>query len=611
MTTLDEFLNFVLECSNEQINEQCKNDIFKIINCLTYIKNNIENIAQKVDAKNNIKSYLNKNDFENGVLRDDAYTSFHINNYKDGIRAKTELLRYIAYVEQCIDDMQQLNLLMEFARKFEFDASKGCLEARTSLALEFAGKQNSLSDTNNKKRNEAVDLEEKDEAFDLQEAFSQLFIQFTDDVDNNYQLVHAHFKPFLGKPIIYNNADTILTKEIINEYMEILGQTLEDVDSEMIATTIQETDTDPIEIIKKTFTETKPKINVGYHGMVQLRFDQEQDAKKALDSLKQSIPLAKLGVYNAKIKNEKNKFVFRLNEKQYNAIFGENAYGIITSPTKTSTTTITPKIKPIIQKSDLITALRTLSAEKYLKLFTEASPQDINRLTQRKDILSFALGNQSYLVVLALIEKSSKQAIDSQLTTPFINAIANHENAIIMFLALYSKANHQKLRSQIYTHILKKLGVKFIGKDLLLDELVQTKKIDELLTIIEENLKNACFVQLFMHEGLSIFGIDFRKLMLHKLIHDKNLDLLVFCYNQIVQNDTLLTTDNIAIINLLEEKLLYHFTPVQQKLLLALVPFLEKSLLEKANLNPHDKNLLLTPHDKYNNNPELANYYHI
>jgi hypothetical protein len=134
---LNDFSHKVLE--NEYLTGKIKQDTLKVINNLKYIKLNLDYIAYCVEHKNDLSIYKFPTDKEKGVLRDEDGTSFHLNSYHQGAKAKKDLGDLIQSFEKIAEDSIKPGthklVFLAIAKAFEWDEEIGCIEKRTGKVL--------------------------------------------------------------------------------------------------------------------------------------------------------------------------------------------------------------------------------------------------------------------------------------------------------------------------------------------------------------------------------------------------------------------------------------------------------------------------------------------
>ncbi|TLY47415.1 MAG: hypothetical protein E6K54_05825 [Gammaproteobacteria bacterium] len=115
-----------------------KEDAYKVIDCLKFIKINLEFIGYAVEHRNDDTLYTYTQDKSKGVIRDFNNTAMHFNSYSSTELVQTGLKNLVEQFEQAIETMQEKGELEVFAKKLQFDGDVGCIEARTAAALSFA-----------------------------------------------------------------------------------------------------------------------------------------------------------------------------------------------------------------------------------------------------------------------------------------------------------------------------------------------------------------------------------------------------------------------------------------------------------------------------------------
>ena len=147
---LDELARFV---TSEDFEDDIKQDALRVINCLKYIKANTSFIKFFIENRDAIcrqhqsgnifydngdPLLLSKEDRRHGVIRDKNGTSMHFNRYDDPNLAASALIEHVTIFEDDASYMRSVGHLNLFVRCFEYDAEKGCIEARTSRSMDMA-----------------------------------------------------------------------------------------------------------------------------------------------------------------------------------------------------------------------------------------------------------------------------------------------------------------------------------------------------------------------------------------------------------------------------------------------------------------------------------------
>lgn len=133
---LNRFSHFIQH--SEELTTQLKEDAYKVIDCLKFIKLNLDFIGYAVEHRNDDTLYTYAQDQSKGVIRDFNNTAMHFNSYSSAALVQVGLKNLVEQFEQAIEVMQEKGELDAFARKLQFDGDVGCIEARTAAALSFA-----------------------------------------------------------------------------------------------------------------------------------------------------------------------------------------------------------------------------------------------------------------------------------------------------------------------------------------------------------------------------------------------------------------------------------------------------------------------------------------
>lgn len=394
--------------------KEIKRNILIVINCLQYIEINLDTIAACIEAK--AIPYASERDRKNGVLRDLYGTSFHVANFENGEIAQKDLAEYIQSVKFAITEMYQQQKLTDFIKRFEYNQNVGCLEARTEKPLTFAAGFSFLN---------------------LDHEMQHLFEKFTDDVAANYQAVYNHFKPLFNQTIVHNNTDIILTKEILDKYMEDLGQELN-----------AEPAIAPAELFKQH--QQKITVKLGQQGMVQIHVNEKTIADELVSQLKNHYALQNTDIHKCKVNPIDDRSMFRLTKKQYNIIFGQNSYENLKPAKELTNDEInalhieagikdSPALNQLIAKYDLPTLNKVL--------LTKGG-------NYQSTLLSKIGLNQSETIYLDLIEKIDIATINEFIVTQHnlkwnpLHTAARHQSEKA-FITLIDKTDRDALNKAI------------------------------------------------------------------------------------------------------------------------------------------------------------------
>lgn len=183
------------------LTDKAQEDNKKVVECIKYIKVNIQLIADFLDGK--VADNRNTFDITHNVLRDFNGTSFHLNSYKTGASAQRGLTDLIQQFENAVVSMKQIGKLLDFAEAIYWDDDIGCLEARTARSLEVAA------------LNQSTDYPQLNKLF---ETINDKFDQRNNT--KSYRIALAYLHSYLNKIVIFENKEIKLTSEIIRQYLE-------------------------------------------------------------------------------------------------------------------------------------------------------------------------------------------------------------------------------------------------------------------------------------------------------------------------------------------------------------------------------------------------------
>lgn len=115
-----------------------KQDVYKVINCLKFIKINLDFIGYAVEHRNDDFIYTYREDKSKGIIRDFNNSAIHFNSYSSAAHIQKGLKNFVEQFEQSIEALQETGELDAFAKKLQFDEDVECIEARIAAALSFA-----------------------------------------------------------------------------------------------------------------------------------------------------------------------------------------------------------------------------------------------------------------------------------------------------------------------------------------------------------------------------------------------------------------------------------------------------------------------------------------
>ncbi|MCB1827231.1 MAG: ankyrin repeat domain-containing protein, partial [Coxiellaceae bacterium] len=458
---LDIFNDFLSDVErfrkNNNVDESTYSDIIKVIANLKFIKANIDYLAYAVEHQDELELYqenlfymrlqgfsANK-DKKNGVIRDFEGTSLHITTYQDPNIASQDWLRLIESFEGAINNMRSQNKLLNFAKSLEYDKDKGCIEARVARALKFAASSDTLN---------------------LDELFNECRRQYQFDqhaVAENIANTYTFFKPYMGMSCAHDNQTKTINEELITEYLDLLGQTLEETES------TTESTHSPATLKAAYENQQKNAIAVvlgnSNQKMVQHWFSNESSAEAFLTWVKaqtvlQNLQIAKARCTEAAYQNNK-AYIVRLSGPQYDALTapGEHARWVATTLASSTTPPIsnatvstqtqttkkdeTPKKRPVKQNiffgNELHDAALNMKSGEMIAYLDTLDPESINTALMKINIkcetpLHVAARNQDSAGFRALLDKANTEAIDNALMQK------NHyENYTLLHLAAWKQ----------------------------------------------------------------------------------------------------------------------------------------------------------------------------
>ncbi|WP_342227023.1 hypothetical protein [Rickettsiella endosymbiont of Rhagonycha lignosa] len=201
---LNRFSNFI---ANTGLNSTTKENAYKVIDCLKFIKINLDFIGYAVEHRNDDSIYTYAQDKSKGVIRDFKDTAMHFNSYSSTQQVQLGLKDLVEQFEQAIEAMEKKDELDAFAKKLHFDGDVGCIEARTAAALSFA----------------AIRLSSV--VHSLDERMEEFYSLSQDENDPSSIVNKAmdFFKPWMGQQAIWGNNEYVINSALIKRYLiEIL-----------------------------------------------------------------------------------------------------------------------------------------------------------------------------------------------------------------------------------------------------------------------------------------------------------------------------------------------------------------------------------------------------
>jgi hypothetical protein len=195
------FNEFTAFISYLPLADNLKKDAIKVVDCLKFIKVNLDFIAYAVENRNDTSIYTYKKDQAKGLIRDFNNTSMHITAYRTAEQARSALMALVLQFEQAILTMRDRGELETFAYKLEYDKDIGCIEQRTAKALFFAAARISSSD------------------YALDDLMAKCSLDGIDDSNAAFCKVNEFLTPYKGKNCIWKNSDYILNEFLIKQYL--------------------------------------------------------------------------------------------------------------------------------------------------------------------------------------------------------------------------------------------------------------------------------------------------------------------------------------------------------------------------------------------------------
>ncbi|WP_342146388.1 hypothetical protein [Rickettsiella endosymbiont of Aleochara curtula] len=201
---LNRFSNFI---ANTGLNSTTKENAYKVIDCLKFIKINLDFIGYAVEHRNDDSIYTYAQDKPKGVIRDFNNTAMHFNSYSSTALVQLGLKNLVEQFEQAIEAMQKKHELEAFAKKLHFDGDIGCIEARTAAALSFAATRlSSVVHSLDDRMEEFYSLSQND-----------------NDPSNIVNKAIDFFKPWMGQQAIWGDTKYVINSALIKRYLtEIL-----------------------------------------------------------------------------------------------------------------------------------------------------------------------------------------------------------------------------------------------------------------------------------------------------------------------------------------------------------------------------------------------------
>ncbi|GAB4223578.1 MAG: hypothetical protein Tsb005_19150 [Gammaproteobacteria bacterium] len=492
---LNNFANYVLTANPMAKNEadlaKTREDALKVIENLKFIKVNLEYIAYAVEhqaEKNNRAIYKYPNDAQTGVIRDFNDTSMHIFTYNSSEKAVNDLKAFVSSFETAIENMEQAGELLNFVSALEYDKDKGCIEARTERALQFAAQ------TMSRRSNASAII-------DVDQEMQKVFPHFNDeDNDKNFAAAVKHFEKAFGTlcNISIRKEPVTLTPALLIEYFNtILGQDLSEdvikhyqdnhphqqtVTAQPVAVTAQ-----PVAVTSTTsvttntstpapntaqaisesvlhqqyqqLTQGKCEIKTGYTGMIQHWFTHKTDADHFTRWLKSQSALKAHGIDKANVKKEnlnnsaQASYVVRLSSKQLSVITLPAENSNIVSANKTSSQPqITTKLE--FKNSTAPTLYQLLDdyeMEKYQQALQAISPGELDKQLPQQHgssgltLLHLAAKNSNEKQFRMLINKAG---IDALTKAAMIRENANNTTGLLAVLC-YQPLNFMMLFNKL------------------------------------------------------------------------------------------------------------------------------------------------------------------
>lgn len=395
LSLLNNYLDYVLKL--EDLHASAKNDILKVVECFKFIKVNLDFIAEAISLQIEFPRLIfsTDKDHQNGVIRDFFHTSLHIANFQTSEQGLSNLSDYVSSFEEAIKAMEQHKTILEFTEKITYDKHTGCLENRTVAAFKYCAEIISRAE------NPELSLP------DLDKLFEMCSKEYSHNTESNHALTYQFFSPYLNQPCHYNKHVITITHEIITDYLvTILGQELNHCELKQTADT-------PLKIALHMTKNVRKKI--GFTGMVQLLFPSYAQGQQFVVWLKTLNFLQLHGIEKAQCDLHTN--IVRLNETQYNALFGFLAYQNLQNQY------FNLDLDKPIQKSRVdakeFFSLAKGNEQKFITFIDDYTPQILAQALQYKrygrSVLHQAAQHQSPKGLLKLLHVCAGEALDSAL----------------------------------------------------------------------------------------------------------------------------------------------------------------------------------------------------
>lgn len=139
LQVLNEFLSFITNL-DEKKSVKFKQDAIKIVECLKFIKINLNFIGFAITHKKDNRVYTYSSDKRKGLLRDFNNTAMHFNAYHSPEFAQAALATLVQQFESTIQTMRDRKELESFASQLEYDKAIGCIELSTAKGFTLAAK---------------------------------------------------------------------------------------------------------------------------------------------------------------------------------------------------------------------------------------------------------------------------------------------------------------------------------------------------------------------------------------------------------------------------------------------------------------------------------------
>lgn len=185
------YLNNTLRSGPPERFKKAVTDAIKVVNCFRFIKANESFIRYAFNNPDDKTIYTEyPRDKENHVLRDFDNTSFHIfrSEHQDAEAYLTSLKVQTSEFEGAIKIAREYNKLKQLTRKTKYDKKVGCLDERTSAAINYSTLLTSLN---------GIDI--------FEDLLSDILQVVETDSQGNlidehiqYLIIFDHFKPYFG-----------------------------------------------------------------------------------------------------------------------------------------------------------------------------------------------------------------------------------------------------------------------------------------------------------------------------------------------------------------------------------------------------------------------------